>query len=285
MASTLKFENVAPPISGSVVSAPSMAKTVVVPRWPLTANCCVKFAAPLASVMVPAANKSSLLKSRELSGRLDTSFRERCPPPLASETAPFCSCTRTRVVSDCGSCKFVVSSNVFGNDKGLSRFVRDRLRYYGNVILRGRNGGKRELSANLRLRRISRLSGNVSKDNGGSDDRRPRIVTKNAGPGGSRSRGERPNCTNKDISANMSAPTRKRCEAGLLTPDATDFFEGVIFISSVSVYFEIGSRRASGRWGREGRHRFRSCRDAPRDVHARKALSYEARIPLLSREQ
>src|SRR6266850_2325782 len=66
MASTLKLEKVAPPSSGSVVSAPSMAKTAAEPRWPLTANCCVKLAAPLVSVMVPAARRRSLLKSRSL---------------------------------------------------------------------------------------------------------------------------------------------------------------------------------------------------------------------------
>jgi hypothetical protein len=40
--------------------------------------------------------------------------------------------------------------------------------------------------------------------------------------------------------ANMSTRVRKRGEAGLLTTDATDLFEGVIFISSGSVNFEIG---------------------------------------------
>ena len=68
MASTLKLENVAPPISGSVVSMPSIENTVAVPRWPLTVNCCVKFAAPLVSVCVPAASRSNWLKSRLLSG-------------------------------------------------------------------------------------------------------------------------------------------------------------------------------------------------------------------------
>ena len=86
MASTLKLEKVAPPISGSVVSAPSSENTVADPRCPLTANCCVKFAAPFASVIVPAASSSSLLKSRVLSGRLETSPLERCSPPLARRT-------------------------------------------------------------------------------------------------------------------------------------------------------------------------------------------------------
>src|ERR1700730_14724917 len=77
MASTLKLENVAPPISGSVVSKPSRAKTVATPRWPLTANCWVKLAAPLASVIVPAARSNNLLKARALRGKLDTSALER----------------------------------------------------------------------------------------------------------------------------------------------------------------------------------------------------------------
>ena len=55
----LKFEKVAPPSSGSVVSTPSMANMAVEPRWPLTANCWVKFAEPLVSVIVPAASSKS----------------------------------------------------------------------------------------------------------------------------------------------------------------------------------------------------------------------------------
>ena len=39
-ASTLKFEKVAPPISGSLISAPSMANVASTPRCPLIANCC-----------------------------------------------------------------------------------------------------------------------------------------------------------------------------------------------------------------------------------------------------
>src|SRR6516225_440055 len=98
MASTLKLENVDPPICGSVVSIPSMAKTVVEPRWPFTANCWVKFAAPLVSVMVPAASKSNWLKSRLLSGNVDTSSFDKRSPPLdfdsgvASGCAGFSSC-------------------------------------------------------------------------------------------------------------------------------------------------------------------------------------------------
>src|SRR5215831_5693648 len=111
MASTLKLENVAPPISGSVVSAPSSANTVAVPRCPFTANCCVKFAAPLVSVIVPAASKSSLLKSREFSGRLDTSDRERCSPPLPCGAEAACPCPRTRVASATDNCRFVVSAS------------------------------------------------------------------------------------------------------------------------------------------------------------------------------
>ena len=50
-------------------------------RSPRTAA--VKLAAPLVSVMVPAASNSNLLKSRAFSGRLETSPLERCSPPLA----------------------------------------------------------------------------------------------------------------------------------------------------------------------------------------------------------
>src|SRR5439155_26690238 len=97
-ASTLKLEKVAPPISGSVVSIPSMANTVVAPRWPFPANCWVKFAAPLLSVMVPAASRSNWLKSRLLRGKVDTSFFDSCSPPLdfvsraASVASGFWSC-------------------------------------------------------------------------------------------------------------------------------------------------------------------------------------------------
>ena len=102
----LKLEKVAPPISGSVVSTPSMEKTVVEPRWPLTANCWVKLAAPLASVMVPAASRRSLLKSREFRGRLETLEAERRSPPLAcgvvlaswGETKPLSGDESTRSV-------------------------------------------------------------------------------------------------------------------------------------------------------------------------------------------
>ena len=83
-ASTLKLEKVAPPISGSLLSAPSMAKTAAVPRCPLTANCCVKFDAPLVSVMVPAASSSSWLKSRLLSGSPETALLDSCSPPVLS---------------------------------------------------------------------------------------------------------------------------------------------------------------------------------------------------------
>ena len=50
----MKFVKVAPRISGSLESAPSMAITAAVPRYPLTFNCCVKFDALLVSVMVAA---------------------------------------------------------------------------------------------------------------------------------------------------------------------------------------------------------------------------------------
>src|ERR1035441_6059188 len=54
-ASTLKFEKVAPPISGSLMSAPSMANTASTPRCPLMANCAVaaRFA-PAAGILLPA---------------------------------------------------------------------------------------------------------------------------------------------------------------------------------------------------------------------------------------
>src|SRR4029077_11419509 len=101
MASTLKFEKVAPPISGSVVSNPSRAKTVAVPRYSFRANCAVKLAAPLVSVMVPAASSSNLLKSLALSGRLETSPLERCSPPLpCTEIASTDATKRTCRVGD-----------------------------------------------------------------------------------------------------------------------------------------------------------------------------------------
>ena len=71
---------VAPPISGSLVSAPSMAKTASTPRWPLMANCCVKFVWPLASVMVPAASSSNWLKLRLFSGIALTVWLESFSP-------------------------------------------------------------------------------------------------------------------------------------------------------------------------------------------------------------
>src|ERR1039457_6750903 len=83
-ASTLKFEKVDPPISGSVLSAPSIANTAAVPRCPLTANCCVKFEVPLVSVMVPAASSNNWLKSRLLIGSSDTALLDNCSPPLPS---------------------------------------------------------------------------------------------------------------------------------------------------------------------------------------------------------
>lgn len=49
-ASTLKLEKVDPPISGSLMSAPSMAKVASTPRCPLMANCAVKLEAPLGFV-------------------------------------------------------------------------------------------------------------------------------------------------------------------------------------------------------------------------------------------
>src|SRR4029077_16568021 len=108
IASILKLENVAPPISGSVVSNPSIAKTVAEPRWPLTANCCVKLAAPLASVMVPAASRRSLLKSREFRGRLETLDADRRSPPLACRVE-LESWDETRPLSGDESARSVVS--------------------------------------------------------------------------------------------------------------------------------------------------------------------------------
>jgi hypothetical protein len=83
-ASTLKFEKVAPPISGSLMSAPSMAKVASTPRCPLMANCAVKLVAPLASVMVPAASSSSVLKSRLFSGSSLTAWLDSSSPPVAA---------------------------------------------------------------------------------------------------------------------------------------------------------------------------------------------------------
>jgi len=77
MASTLKLENVEPPISGSLVSAPSIAKVASTPRCPLIANCAVKFVAPFASVMVPAESSSKLLKSRLFNGSELTASLDR----------------------------------------------------------------------------------------------------------------------------------------------------------------------------------------------------------------
>ena len=87
MASTLKLEKVAPPSSGSLESVPSVAKTAVTPRCPFIENCCVKFAAPLVSVIVPAASRSSLLKSRSFKGRFETSLLESRSPRVASVDA------------------------------------------------------------------------------------------------------------------------------------------------------------------------------------------------------
>ena len=86
-ASTLKFENVAPPISGSELSAPSIANTASTPRWPLIANCCVKLVAPFASVIVPAAKRSNWLKSRLFNGSSDTVRLDNCSPPELRDSA------------------------------------------------------------------------------------------------------------------------------------------------------------------------------------------------------
>ena len=57
------------------------------PRCPLMANCAVKLVAPLASVMVPAASNSRVLKSRLFSGSSLTAWLESSSPPVAA--APF----------------------------------------------------------------------------------------------------------------------------------------------------------------------------------------------------
>jgi hypothetical protein len=88
IASTLKFAKALPPISGSLVSAPSMAKTASTPRWPLIANCWVKFVAPLTSVMVPAASNSNVLKSRPFSGRELTDSLDSFSPPEVPDPLP-----------------------------------------------------------------------------------------------------------------------------------------------------------------------------------------------------
>src|SRR5208283_6130338 len=80
-ASTLKFVKVAPPSSGSLLSAPSKANSAAVPRCPLTANCCVKLAVPFESVMVPAASSSSWLKSRLFRGSSETALLDKLLPP------------------------------------------------------------------------------------------------------------------------------------------------------------------------------------------------------------
>ena len=60
-----------------------MANTAAVPRWPFTANCCVKLEAPLVSVMVPAASSSNWLKSRLFRGRSETALPDSFSPPGA----------------------------------------------------------------------------------------------------------------------------------------------------------------------------------------------------------
>ena len=66
------------------MSAPSIANTASTPLCPLMANCCVKFVAPLTSVMVPAASRSSVLKSRPLSGSSLTDWLDSFSPPVVS---------------------------------------------------------------------------------------------------------------------------------------------------------------------------------------------------------
>ncbi len=109
MASTLKLEKVAPPTSGSVVSMESMAKTAAVPRWPFTANCWVKLAAPFESVMVPAASSSNWLKSRLLRGIAATALLERCSPPLAPASVAGVT-AQSRTVSSAVNCQQTLRS-------------------------------------------------------------------------------------------------------------------------------------------------------------------------------
>jgi hypothetical protein len=62
-----------------------MAKTASTPRWPSMANCCVKLVAPFTSVMVPAASRRSVLKSRPLRGSELTESLDSFSPPVAAE--------------------------------------------------------------------------------------------------------------------------------------------------------------------------------------------------------
>ena len=91
MASTLKFGMILPPISGSLMSAPSMANVASTPRWPLIANCWVKFVAPFVSVIVPAARSNKVLKSRPFRGKELTAWPESASPPVA--LLPCCAAT------------------------------------------------------------------------------------------------------------------------------------------------------------------------------------------------
>jgi len=65
------------------MSAPSMAKVASTPRCPLMANCWVKFVAPFTSVIVPAASRSRVLKSRPFRGSELTSWLDRASTPVA----------------------------------------------------------------------------------------------------------------------------------------------------------------------------------------------------------
>ena len=79
-----------------------MAKTELVPRWPLTENCCVKLAAPFVSVVVPAPSVSSWVKSRLLSGRLETCLLESWAPfPSGSTSAGLETGAAGAVAGDC----------------------------------------------------------------------------------------------------------------------------------------------------------------------------------------
>ena len=124
IASTLKFENVAPPISGSVVSMASIENTVALPRCPLTVNCCVKFAAPFVSVCVPADSSSSWLKSRLLSGRADTCLSDKSSPPAACVCGFAASMRGLRESAATASRSIVIDRNRFIRKGAMRKLKR-----------------------------------------------------------------------------------------------------------------------------------------------------------------
>src|SRR6267154_1113099 len=109
MASTSKFVNVLPPISGSLTSAPSIANTASTPRCPLMANCWVKFVCPFTSVIVP-----GQLHSHGVWLLCDALDHK---PPIRS-------CDRRLLFPHCGYCHFRTWDSLSGgraNDTGPSR--------------------------------------------------------------------------------------------------------------------------------------------------------------------